>query len=100
LSCVRIANAGPHSGDAARIDSVWKKIKQAVEDRLLGDRAKVLTAKPNSNSENPNLRVMCVYSYNYGDLEDVKRIREQLRHLRVTEKIAYKADEDTQTGLA
>jgi hypothetical protein len=83
---------------AAKVDSVWKKIKQAVENGLLGDRAKVSTAKPNPNSRDPNRRVICVFTYNYEDIEDVRRIRQQLRHLGITEKIAYKADEDTRAG--
>ena len=84
--------------DADKVDDIWRKVKLAVEDGMWGDRAKVSTAKPNPNAQNPNLRVICVYSYNYEDIEDVQRIREQLRCLGVTEKIAYKANEDTRAG--
>ena len=65
---------------------------------LIGDRAKVSTAKPNPNARDPNRRVLCVFTYNYEDIEDVRRIREQLRRIGVNEKIAYKADEDTKAG--
>ena len=84
--------------DAAKVDSIWRKVKQAVEDGLLGDRVKVSTAKPNPNARDSSRRVICVFTYDYEDIEDVRRIREQLRRLGVTEKIAYKADEDTRAG--
>jgi hypothetical protein len=83
---------------AAKVDSIWKRIKQAVEVGLLGDRAKVSTAKPNPNARDPDRQVICVFTYNYEDIEDVRRIREQLRRLGITEKIAYKADKDTRAG--
>lgn len=84
--------------DAVRVEIIWRRVKQAVEDGLLGGRAKVSTAKQNPNSRNANKRVFCVYTYNYEDVEDVRRIREQLRRRGVTEEIAYKADEDIGTG--
>jgi len=84
--------------DATKVDSVWKKVKQAVENGLLGDRAKVSTAKPNPNARDPNRRVICVFTYSYEDIEDMRRVREALRGLGVTEKIPYKADEDTRAG--
>ena len=84
--------------DAAKVDSIWRKVKQAVEDGLLGDRVKVSTAKPNPNARDSSRRVICVFTYNYEDIEDVLRIREKLRRLGVTEEIAYKADKDTRAG--
>ena len=84
--------------DAANVDGIWSKIKRAVEHGLLGDQAKVSTAKPNPNARDPNRRVICVFTYDYDDIEDVRRIREQLRRLGVTERIAYKANEDTLAG--
>ena len=84
--------------DASKVDSMWREVKQAVEDGLLGDRAKGSTAKPNPNARDPNRRVICVFTYNYEDIEDARRIRAQLRRLGVTERIAYKADEDTRKG--
>ena len=80
------------------VDEVWAKIKKAVEEGKLGDSAKVATAKPNPLATDPNTKVICVYTYDYTDEKDVKRIREELRKLGITNKIPYKADEDTLSG--
>jgi len=80
------------------VDEVWAKIKKAVEEGKLGDSAKVATAKPNPLATDPNAKVICVYTYDYTDEKDVKRIREELRKLGITNKIPYKADEDTLSG--
>ena len=47
------------------------------------------------SSEN---KVICVYSYDADDKEDVMRIRQALREIGVTWKIPYKLDEDTFLG--
>jgi len=39
-----------------------------------------------------------VYTYDWDDERDVKRIRETLRNIGITRKISYKADEDTEQG--
>lgn len=75
------------------IDRYWAKIKQAVEDGKLGDAAKVSTA--GSLSEKHPRCVICVYTYDHADREDVMRIREELRRLGIRREIIYKADEDT-----
>lgn len=80
------------------IDEVWGKIKKATEDGKLGSSAKVATARPNPNATNPETKVICVYTYDWTDKEDVKRIRDELRKLGITNKIPYKADEDTLSG--
>jgi hypothetical protein len=77
---------------------VWQKIKAATEAGKLGDSAKVATAKPNQFAADPNKRVICVYTYDWTDVDDVRRVREELRKLGFVAKIAYKADEDTYAG--
>lgn len=80
------------------IDEVWDKIKKATEEGKLGSSAKVATGRPNPNVTNPETKVICVYTYDWTDEKDVKRIREELRKLGITNKIPYKADEDTLSG--
>jgi hypothetical protein len=63
----------------------------------LGGSAKVSTAKPNPLATGRQ-RVICVYTYDWADEKDVKRIREELRKLGITNKIPYKADQDTASG--
>ena len=80
------------------MDEVWKKIKEATENGELGQRSKVATTKLNPNARDPTRKVICVYTYDYEDEEDVRRVREKLRGLGFINKIAYKADEDTMAG--
>ncbi len=81
-----------------RIDKVWSQIESATEAGRLGEMSKVATAKPNFNATNSNAKVICVYTYDWMDKEDVIRIRQELRQLGITRKIPYKADEDTESG--
>jgi len=84
--------------DIKNVDEVWAKIKKATEEGKLGSSAKVATAKPNPNATDPNTKVICVYTYDWIDEKDVKRVREELRKLGIVNKISYKADEDTLSG--
>jgi hypothetical protein len=81
-----------------QVDAVWETIKQATRVGMLGGSAKVATAKPNPNASNSDEKVICVYTYDWTDQEDVRRIRENLRQLGITRKIPYKADKETETG--
>ncbi len=80
------------------IDNTWIKIKTAVEQGKLGTMAKVATAKKNPDARNSNSKVVCVYTYDWDDERDVKRIREALRNIGIARKISYKADGDTEQG--
>ncbi len=84
--------------DPKNVDEVWAKIKEATEAGKLGDCAKVATAKPNQLSGKSKARVICVYTYDWTDERDVRRVREELRNLGIKNKISYKADEDTFNG--
>lgn len=77
------------------LDDVWEKIKLATEQGLLGNVSKTATARPNYNAANINEKVICVYTYDWTDEKDVKRIRKKLRELCITHKIPYKSDQDT-----
>ena len=80
------------------VDEVWEKIRKATEDGLLGFDSKVATAKLNPNASNSNQKVVCVYTYDWKDEEDVRKISEELTKLGITNKIPYKADIDTLAG--
>lgn len=80
------------------VDEVWFKVKKAVEEGRLGDSAKVSTAKPNPLASDPKKYVICIYTYDWTDEKDVRRIREELRKLSIVKKIPYKSDEDTLSG--
>ena len=80
------------------IDEVWARIRDATERGLLGGSSKVATARPNPNAANPKTKVICVYTYDCADENDVMRVRTQLRQLGITARIPYKADDDTFAG--
>lgn len=80
------------------IDRVWAKIREAIEDGRLGSMAKAATAKINSDFTGSKVKVICVYTYDWRDEKDVKRVREELRRIGIARKIAYKTDEDTEQG--
>jgi len=84
--------------DLENVNEVWAKIKKAVEEGKLEDSAKVATAKPNLLAGKSKAHVICVYTYDWSNERDVKRVREELRKLGITNKIPYKADEDTLSG--
>lgn len=83
---------------ADEVNEVWARIKKATEDGRLGDSAKVATSRPNPNATNPQGKVICVYTYDWQDREDVMRVRNELRRLGIEKKIPYKADKDTLVG--
>ena len=84
--------------DVEGVDEVWAKVKKATEGGELGHRAKVATAKRNPLATRPEKKVICVYTYDWTDDKDVRRIREELRELGITARIPYKTDQDTLAG--
>lgn len=80
------------------VDNVWDKIKTSTQSGKLGGSSKVATAKLNPNATDTKTKVICVYTYDWTDEDDIRRIREELRALGITKKIPYKADEDTLQG--
>jgi len=84
--------------DKKEIDGVWRKIRNATENGVLGSNSKVSTMRPNPNSTDSSKGVICVYTYDWQDEDDAMRIREELRKLGITEKIPYKSDIDTFSG--
>jgi hypothetical protein len=79
---------------AATIDRYWQIIKGAVERGELGDSAKVATGEM-PRQRDGHAYVICVYTYDHTDREDVLRTRQRLRELGIRRPIDYKSDEDT-----
>ncbi len=82
----------------AEMDALWSVIRQATENGLLGCGSKVSTAYVNPHAQSTTERVICVYTYDWTDTNDVMRIRAELRRLGVVKTIPYKSNEDTRAG--
>ena len=80
------------------LDETWLKIKKSVEEGRLGNSAKAATALHHPMAIDSITKVICVYTYDWTDKEDVMKIRKELRKLGITWKISYKADIDTRMG--
>jgi len=52
-----------------------------------------------SRAQSSSSGVICVYTYDWKDRQDVERIREELRKIGIIRKISYKTDEDTEQGI-
>ena len=76
----------------------WQKIKRATQEGILGVGAKAATAKPNPNAPSENEKVICVYTYNWLDINDVYRVERALRKIGIDLTLFYKIDIDTLAG--
>ncbi|CAB3795551.1 hypothetical protein LMG28614_04198 [Paraburkholderia ultramafica] len=92
-----IIRSGPTTGKwcifapSSDVDQAWAKIKGAVEgDKLLF--AKVSTALRSMGRDG---HVICVYTRDWTDKQDLLRVREVLRSLGFVEELGYKRDIDT-----
>jgi len=72
-----------------RIDATWNTIAGHTLKGELGTSAKVSTAGQVGRSRD---YVICVYTKNYLDSDDVARVRQKLRELGYIQKLYYKPD--------
>ena len=78
------------------IDGDWQKVKEAQDKGLLGDMSKVSTAINYKQFKN---HVICVYTYDSNDKEDLLRVREGLKEAGFDKPINYKRDIETIKGV-
>ncbi len=78
------------------VDDGWNQIRDALREGKLGYEAKAAT-RPKQWSKGL-FYVTLVYTYDSDDLDDVRRVREELRLMGVTWKIGYKEDRETVQG--
>jgi Basophilic leukemia-expressed protein Bles03 len=84
---------------AQQVDTWWARIRAATGDGSLGIAAKAATARPNPLETSPRTRLICVYTRDWQDRDDVRRVLVALRDLGVPWRLAYKTDEATSTGV-
>jgi len=78
----------------SEIDSAWKVVAENTWNGNLGISAKVSTGLRKTK-----MYVICVYTYNFLDLVDVKRVREKLRTFYFNEELCYKPDIYSYLGI-
>lgn len=83
------------------VNRVWKLVAEAVVDGRLGDTAKVAPADPpnpfGAAQKQQASHLICVYTRDFSDLDDVRRVLEELIELGLAPRAAdgaiyYKAD--------
>lgn len=77
------------------IDDTWRNVKKAIEEDKLWKQAKVSTAWRSKGG----VYVVCVYTYDYEDVNDVMKIRDYLREMGFKKTASYKNDEQTIAGI-
>ena len=78
------------------VDTIWSNIKKAQDKGVLGNITKVSTAFKKNKDNN---HVICVYTYDSTDKDDVLRVRLALRDLGFTDILNYKRDIETINGV-
>jgi hypothetical protein len=81
------------------VDAFWERVRNALQVGKLGDNAKVSTDPSTHKAGGVEHRVVCIYSYDGADEDDVWRIRASLRELDVSWEIFYKLDTATRAGI-
>jgi hypothetical protein len=64
----------------------------------LGISAKAATARHSELATSPRTKLICVYTRDWQDQDDVRRVLRQLRDLGVASRLSYKTDEATRLG--
>ncbi len=82
-----------------KLDQTWKLIAEETISGRLGIQSKAATAKQNALARNSWIKVICVYTYDSDDREDVMRVRTRLRETGFVKKLSYKSDRATQEGV-
>lgn len=79
----------------SHVDDVWARVARATSAGELGTGAKVATARDDRKS-----RLICVYTYDFSDKNDVKRVWRKLNELKLVEQgIFYKCDAYTHLDI-
>jgi len=81
------------------IDKSWEQIKIATEQNLLGFSSQSSTELGWYENKKPPHYVICIHTYDYDDVNDVKRVREELKRMGFVKPLKYKTDKATLQGV-
>lgn len=84
---------------AEQVDQWWDRVKEATEGGILGIGAKVATGRPNPRATSSETRLICAYTRDWHDRDDVRRVLGALRDLGASWRLAYKTDAATGAGV-
>jgi len=84
---------------ARQVDRWWALIRLATEQGRLGISAKAATARHNDLATSRRTKLICVYTRDWQDQSDVRRVLRQLRGIGVTSRLSYKTNEATVSGV-
>jgi hypothetical protein len=82
--------------DAASVDALWAKIQAAV---VAGVLPAAMVSAPASAKLFGGTYLICVFTPQWRDHDDVMRVRQLLRDLGVAEELGYKRDVETVYGV-
>ncbi|MFJ9752618.1 putative phosphothreonine lyase domain-containing protein [Streptomyces chartreusis] len=77
------------------LDDSWNTIRTATHDGVLGYRSKAATLINTRPGSDDTRRPICIYTNDWRDLEDVKRVLNALRDLGNVDVLLYKTDSET-----
>ena len=80
------------------VDDWWSRVTAATLAGDLGPVSKVSTMYPTNYDK--RRKVICAYTVDADDMEDVMRVRDALRELGVTWPISYKEDAMSAAGIS
>ncbi len=81
-----------------KIDDTWNKVKDATDKKLLGISSKVSTKRQTKEYKGSQY-VICVYTKDFRDKEDIKQVLQELRKIGILNKLYYKTDSTTIEGI-
>jgi hypothetical protein len=82
-----------------RHDEAWALVRDATEDGTLGIQAKAATARVNPLARGSKSKLICVYTRDCEDSEDLKRVLTRLRELGFAERMYYKTNAATRNHV-
>lgn len=82
--------------DAASVDALWAKIREAV---VSGTLPAAMVSSPAVARQFGGTYLICVFTPEWSDRYDVRRVRQLLREMGVVEELGYKRDVETVYGI-
>lgn len=80
------------------LDAAWETIRTATRAGLLGYRSKAATLINTRPGSDDSRRPICVYTHDWRDLDDARRVLNALRDLGIIDVLLYKTESDTRRG--